>query len=325
MKSMLAVALEYLDRGWCVIPMRTIAIGNQRKKPHIVWKQYQVSRPTRDDAAEWWTRWPDAGIGLILGPVSGTVAVDVDSLEAEQVFFDLLGGEPNTLKTLSGSRKPGKAHYLFRCPPFPTNARFTPLHPKLELRGHGGYVVAPPSLHQSGNRYEFAEPKSEITELPEPLAKVWQSHPRFHRHPPRQEAGRKCQDFGVSPKSLMSILRIPGLSKSTQRWLIGDFAYDDGWNNRLFFAACDLAGFGVNLDVAEPLLLRGAMPRTSADEDIARRTIQSAFSEERIPFRDYAVAEPDTSNSMSENVTANDEIRIIVPSRLRRTIRVEVR
>lgn len=320
MISMLAHALKYLGLGYSIIPQRP---GG--KKPLIRWKPFQESLPTQENVIEWWTRWPNAGMNLILGPVSGVVAVDVDSFDAHQVLCDLLDGEPKTLKSLSGSRKPGKAHYIYRCPSFETTARYTPLHPQLEFRGHRGYIVLPPSLHPTGNRYEWARPMCEISELPSPLAKAWQANPRFRSKTVKQDAGRQHQDFGVSPRTLMSILRLPRLSRSTQQWLIGDFAYDSGWNHRLFCAACDLAGLGVSYEVAEPLLLRGAMPRTAADEDSARRTIHSAFCNERVPFCDFEVAEPNPSNCMNEDDTAKDEIRIIVPTRLRRTLRVEVR
>lgn len=322
MTTMLNSALEYLDRGWSVIPMLTAPVDNARKRPYIRWKPYQLSRPTREEVELWWSRWVGAGIGVILGPVSGVVAVDVDSIEAEEVFFDLVEGEPKTLKTLSGSRKPAKAHYLFRCPHFPTNARFTPLHPKLEFRGHGGYVVGPPSLHPSGNRYEFADPMQEVAELPEPLVKVWQSHPRLRPQQRKQDAGRQHQDFGVSPRARMNILKLPGLAESTQRWLIGDFAYDDGWNCRLFCAACDLAGLGISRDVAEPLLLSGAMPRTNSDEDMARRTIESAFSAPRTPFRDF---QAESLSHSTQSDSTDESVRIIVPPRHSRRVCLEVR
>ncbi len=317
MISMLTAALEYHDFGWSVIPLRTAA-----KKPHIRWKRYQELRPTADEVKEWWSRWPDAGISLILGPVSGVVAVDVDSVEAQQIFFKLLDGEPHTLKSISGSRKPGKAHYLFHCPDFATTARYTPLHPQLEFRGHGGYIALPPGLHPSGLRYAWSQPMREIAELPAALAAAWQSNPRILRRITKTEPGREHQDFGVSRGSLMSILRLPDLSRSTQRWLLSEHAYDGGWNGRLFCAACDLAGLGVSREVAEPLLLRGARPRTAADEESARRTIESAYSNERVPFRDFEdIDDPECPVPTAPAVKA---VRIIRPARLPRTFRREV-
>ena len=324
--SMLAVARSYLSLGWSIIPQRP---GD--KKPRVRWKEFQEVRPSDTQISDWWTRYPHDGICGILGPISGIVAVDVDSLEAEKVFFELLGGEPNTRKTLSGSRKPGKAHYLFRCPEFATAAKFTPLHKQLEFRGHAGYVILPPSVHPSGNRYEWADPTAVIAELPPALAEVWRNNPRFQI---RNKSSRRDRPFGaVSPqcpivtpnssRTLLSLLRLVGLAKSTRDWLFGRFSHADNWNQRLFVAACDLAGHGVSLEAAEPLLLRGARPDTDTDEQSARRTIQSAYSQARSPLSLLAGEhrpEAERSNQLPEG---GNVIRIISPRRLAQPLRVE--
>jgi len=265
-----------------------------------------------------------------LGPVSGVVAVDVDSPEAERIFFDLLRGEPKTRKTLSGAKKPGKAHYLFRCPTFPTTARYTPLHKQLEFRGHGGYVVLPPSLHPSGNRYEWADPKVEIAELPAALAGVWHANPRF------QERGRTAhresnvvadqQSHPVArsdvSRSLLSLLRLIDLAPSTRDWLLGRYAHADNWNHRLFVAACDLAGHQVRIETAEPFLLRGAQPDTPADDQAARRTIQSAFSQPRQPLSHIVGAYTPTDAQPEQVAVGGNSVRIIRLGRLSQPLRV---
>ena len=257
--QMLEFALYYLSMGWSIIPQRP---GD--KKPLVKWKRFQELPPDRAQVEEWWTRWPDAGICLVLGSVSGLVAVDVDSSEAERVFFELQGGEPTTLKSLSGSRKSSKAHYLFHCPDFPTTAKYTPLNKQLEFRGHGGYIVLPPSLHHSGNRYAWSEPLQPIAALPEALDAVWRANPRFAPKTPRPSRRRPNLriDSGATdapdiiaqdePASLITILRLAGLADSTQKWLIGCFSHQAGWNQNLFCAACDLAGLGVPMEEAEP-------------------------------------------------------------------------
>lgn len=323
---MLAIAREYAALGWSIIPQKS---GD--KKPRVRWKAFQETQPSDFHIADWWTRFLDDGICLILGPVSGIVAVDVDSLDAERVFFELLGGEPKTRKTLSGSKRPGKAHYLFRCPDFPTNAKYTPLHKSLELRGHGGYVVLPPSLHASGNRYEWADPTAVIAELPPALAEVWRSNPRFQirdqssrRDRPLEAVNPQCPIVTPnSSRTLLSLLRLVGLAKSTRDWLFGRFSHADSWNQRLFVAACDLAGHGVSLEAAEPLLLRGARPDTDTDEQSARRTIQSAYSQARSPLSLLAGEhrpEAERSNQLPEG---GNVIRIISPRRLSQPLRVE--
>ena len=324
-QSMLEIARTYAEQGWSIIPQSSGA-----KKPLVKWKPFQDTPPSEALITDWWTRFLDAGICLILGPVSGVVAVDVDSLEAEKVFFGFLGGEPKTRKTISGSQKPGKAHYLFRCPGFPTTARYTPLHKELELRGHGGYVVLPPSLHPSGKRYAWAEPTTEIAELPPALADVWRNNPRFqvrHEPPQRHPLGAEIPQSPIvapnSSRTLLSLLRLGGLANSTRDWLFGRFAHSSGWNQRLFVAACDLAGHGISLDAAEPLLLRGAQPDTPRDEETARRTIQSAFSQTRTPFAPFSAGQYSEPPQRIQPPESGNVIRIISPRRLSQTLRVE--
>src|SRR5262249_23929077 len=72
-------------------------------------------------------------------------------------------------------------------------------------------------------------------------------------------------------------------SRRTLRFLSGADSEGPNWNQRLFTAACDLCGRNVPLEVAEPLLLAGAQPWNLGEEEQARRTIVSAYSQPRVP------------------------------------------
>ena len=74
-------------------------------------------------------------------------------------------------------------------------------------------------------------------------------------------------------------------SVSTREFLAGKYVNGPNWNDRLFRAACDLAGRGVPQEEAEPLLLAGAQPWDETNADVARQTITSAFSQSREPAR----------------------------------------
>jgi len=106
---------------------------------------------------EWWALWPDANIGMRTGAASGVVALDLDARGGGWDSADRLqadhGPIPRTRATLTGG---GGAHIWFTAPPgvhIPTRAG--KLAPGLDLRGDGGFVVVPPSLHASGRRYTF--------------------------------------------------------------------------------------------------------------------------------------------------------------------------
>jgi hypothetical protein len=142
------IALSYLALGFSIVPQLP---GG--KHPCIRWKPYQSRHPTPQELRTWFSRWPQAGIAAILGPISGLFGIDVDGPEAHTVLMDHLGCEPMAPKVLSGSGKPDRFHLFFRHPEgVATLAKWTPWHPKLELRGNRGIIILPPSLHASGRR-----------------------------------------------------------------------------------------------------------------------------------------------------------------------------
>lgn len=110
------------------------------------------------DAAQleaWWTRWPDANIGIATGPASGLLVLDVDGEEGEVSLVSLQrrhGRLPDAPWVRTGR---GWQLYLS----YPDGVRLGNsagrLGPGIDTRGDGGYVIAPPSLHPSGRRYEW--------------------------------------------------------------------------------------------------------------------------------------------------------------------------
>jgi hypothetical protein len=268
--TMLDLALAYRAWGWSVVPQRT-----GMKKPTVRWKQFQDALPSETQLRRWFARWPDAGLVVVLGPVSGLFVIDVDGEEAHAVLLERLGSEPVAPKVLSGSRKPSRYHLYFRCPPpdVPTKGKATPWHGKLEFRCRGGIVVIPPSLHESGNRYAWAPGRSPadlpLPELPAPVLAALR--PRAVPRP--------------SPPVRVDVPSGLDASPSTRQFLSGAYAEGPRWNDRLYRAACDLAGRGVPLEVAEPLLLAGARPWDLDQEARAQATIDSAYGQPRAPGR----------------------------------------
>jgi KaiC/GvpD/RAD55 family RecA-like ATPase len=101
-----------------------------------------------------WRPMPNANIGIATGAVSGIVVIDVDprhrgnetltALEATQ------GKLPDTPTVLTGG---GGLHLYFRHPGTEIRNSAGTLGPGLDVRGDGGYVIAPRSTHESGNQY----------------------------------------------------------------------------------------------------------------------------------------------------------------------------
>jgi len=151
-------ALEYLERGWSVIPLRP-----QDKRPATRWQEYQSRRADRAQVRNWLRRWPDANIGVVTGIVSGLIVVDVDPKHGGDQSLARLeqthGPLPRTVEAVTG----GGGHHLYFSHPGGLIHNMVGLAPGIDLRGDGGYVVAPPSLHASGRCYSWVvgcEPQS---------------------------------------------------------------------------------------------------------------------------------------------------------------------
>jgi hypothetical protein len=266
----LGLTLDYLHRGWCVMPQCPGA-----KHPCVLWKAYQERRPTEAEIRAWFEKFPDAGPMVLLGPISQLFALDVDGEEAHQALLKQLGAEPWAPKVLSGSGQPFRYHLLFRCPPVRTWPKKTPWHPNLEFRGKNGLLVLPPSLHRSGQRYRWAPGRSlDDVALCDPPVPVVEALVRLAQ--PQRPNGT---NYSAKPLDRSAV----NASPSTRRFLAGEFANGPRWNDRLFHAACDLHGRGIPREVAEPLLLGGAQPCDETEANAARYTIQSAYAQFRTP------------------------------------------
>ena len=79
MESTLIAAMEYLDRGWSIIPC-----SPSTKRPCIdTWKEFQTRQPTVEEVEKWLRLRPDAHLALVTGAISGIVVVDCDNEESK--------------------------------------------------------------------------------------------------------------------------------------------------------------------------------------------------------------------------------------------------
>ena len=114
-------------------------------------------------------------IGVLTGPASGVLVIDVDpksgGLETLASWVEEHGPLPKTLTVLTGrfGDVRGK-HLYFRYPDFPMGNKVGTLGDGIDVRGKGGMVVAPGSLHKSGVIYECEDIEAPVSELPEWLA-----------------------------------------------------------------------------------------------------------------------------------------------------------
>jgi putative DNA primase/helicase len=145
----LSDALALAARGYAIIP-------TNGKRPLT---RHGVKDASSDSAQikRWWTKWPDAGIGIATGAASKVVVLDIDAgkggLESLAELERRHGELPSTIKVKTGG---GGVHPYFQYPEGAIGNR-AGIMPGVDFRGDGGYVIAPPSIHVSGNAYEFCE------------------------------------------------------------------------------------------------------------------------------------------------------------------------
>lgn len=132
-----------------------IPIEPRGKRPLVAWLEFQDRPPSAAEVARWFGRWPEANVGVVTGAVSGLVVVDVDERHGGLQSLSTLelahGPLPFTVEAETGG---GGRHFYFAHPGEAVRNKVG-LAPGIDLRGDGGCVVAPPSLHPSGRRYAW--------------------------------------------------------------------------------------------------------------------------------------------------------------------------
>jgi len=154
----LNAALKYHEMGFSIIPIRP------DKKPHIPWAEYQNKQATPEEIEGWWARWPRANVAIVTGQLSGVFVVDCDNGEAYQKIQELL---PDSLVTCI-AKTPRGYHIYFSYPNGQRIGNATNALPKVDIRGEGGYVIAPPSINGDGMAYDWLEGLSMHDEDPAP-------------------------------------------------------------------------------------------------------------------------------------------------------------
>lgn len=170
-RSPLEAALRWAALGWKVFPVHTpvfpgdggtasctcssgAACQRIGKHPRIV-NGFKAATADPAQIEAWWTRWPDANIGVATGAASGFVAIDEDPRNGGDDTLRELeskhGKLPHTVEQLTGG---GGRHLCFAHPGVYVKSRCGVL-PGIDVKADGGYIVVEPSLHKNGHRYAF--------------------------------------------------------------------------------------------------------------------------------------------------------------------------
>jgi hypothetical protein len=108
-----------------------------------------------DMIRRWWQQNPRFNIGIATGAPSNIFVLDVDGIDAESELRKLEaqhGTLPATVEVITGRGR----HVWFKMPTVPIRNSAGKVGIGLDIRGDGGYVLAPPSVHPSGRRYAWS-------------------------------------------------------------------------------------------------------------------------------------------------------------------------
>jgi hypothetical protein len=176
--ELLTAALDLAGRGWHVFPLHHVeeqrcSCGDLQCKSQG--KHPRTPNGLKDGTSDgetvrsWWARWPSANVGVCTGPESGVWMLGPDGEEGIKALAELVrkyAGLPRTPRARSGS---GGRHYYFRWPADGNivnrrNHRGLPI----DVRGEGGYFVAPPSHNRNGPYVWELHPKDcELADAPQ--------------------------------------------------------------------------------------------------------------------------------------------------------------
>jgi phage/plasmid-associated DNA primase len=125
-----------------------------------------------------WEQRPFANLGILTGPENDLWVLDcdihpeqgIDGVAEREKLEREHGKLPDTRKVLTGEYEGRRAEQIeFLYPKGKENAKWKKsIAPGLEIRAHSNYyVVAPPSMHCSGVRYEYENPDVPRCEVPQ--------------------------------------------------------------------------------------------------------------------------------------------------------------
>lgn len=172
-------ALHYAGMGLAVFPIKP------RSKQPLTEHGLKDASKNPAQIEGWWSQWPTANIGIATGAVSGGLVVidlDVDKDKGldGRVTLREWEAEHEKLPDSTWLAITGRGGYHYFYHDTSTIRNRTGIYEGIDIRGDGGYVVAPPSIHPNGNIYE------------------WEQDPMLY---PLAEANGAVFDFLVGPVS----------------------------------------------------------------------------------------------------------------------------
>lgn len=197
--------LLFLRLGWQIVPVHSAFNGkcSCRKRascsrPGKHPRDNQWQRKGSSDEAQFRTWWksPYLNVGVVTGPTSGIVVLDVDGEAGKSTLEKLVSDDPSILKTRIHKTGNGGSHLFFKHPGFPCSNGVKPL-PGIDIRADNGLIILPPSLHASGQRYEILK-NLPVARLPDSIRPLFEKCHKERQRETKSNNESQCKWLGGS-------------------------------------------------------------------------------------------------------------------------------
>ncbi len=194
--SMCGWAIRYAEAGFHVFPLKA---GG--KEP-ITRNGFKDATTNITTIRKWWYEHTDANIGIATG-ASGLCVIDIDTINGAGWWAKMENthGHLNTLMVDTGR---GGLHLIYAGTGMPNTAG--KLADGIDTRGDGGYIVAPPSLHPNGNRYQWNPRSNGVMWLPDWVASELDRKPFKTVGIPRAAAGNTPYGMAAVKKQVAAVM-----------------------------------------------------------------------------------------------------------------------
>jgi hypothetical protein len=147
----LQVALDLAAAGFAVFPCRPAQEGEHKPKTPRVKEWPAAATRDPDQIRAWWRKWPDSIPGLPTGSRNGLAVLDLDRKHGKDGVAALrsLGFDPDKLSPLTFETPGDGLHLYFTWPEGLGNAGDL-AKLGIDVRGQGGYVIAPGAVGALG-------------------------------------------------------------------------------------------------------------------------------------------------------------------------------
>lgn len=175
-----------IDQGFAIFPLHSVhddGICTCRKQDcscagkHPAVESWLTEKTTNKALInKWWNeKIPFVfNIAIATGKESNLTVIDIDLKSGGLDTWAEISDTIKLPKTVIVNTGGGGLHYYFKyCKDLKTGTNV--LGKGIDVRNDGGYIVAPPSIHKSGQSYKFAEnygSKLELAEIPQELINI---------------------------------------------------------------------------------------------------------------------------------------------------------